>query len=75
MKITKRTDEFPLLAQSGHRSSLGECPLLGEKRTCAGSDNHAYWKLWPSDSFVRSVSVSGNCHQFFIGQIVRVGWA
>jgi hypothetical protein len=49
--------------------------LWGVKRTCAGSDNHAYRKLWPSDSFVRSVSVSRNCHQFFIGQIVRVGWA
>ena len=35
----------PKVAQSGHRSSLGECPLLGEKRTCAGSDNHAYRKL------------------------------
>jgi hypothetical protein len=39
------------------------------------TDNHAYRKLWPSDSFVRSVSASRNCHQFFMGQIVRVGWA
>jgi hypothetical protein len=49
--------------------------MIGDQTSIASSDNHAYRKLWPSDSFVRSVSASRNCHQFFIGQIVRVGWA
>ena len=26
--------ECPLLAQSGHRDALNQCPLLGVKRTC-----------------------------------------
>jgi hypothetical protein len=50
------------------------CSCLNWVWTIA-SDNHAYRKLWPSDSLVRSVSASRNCHQFFIGQIVRVGLA